>query len=300
MIASQWWTGPLIASSGQTTPKGHWSFEPYGFYTVYPEHYKNFEPQAVIGRGLTNFLDVQVGIPYDFSWDQKKFGQGLSDISLSFGLQVFKQNNRKWHPDFRVVVQELFPAGRYQNLDPTLLGTDQTGGGSYQTSLALNFQYTTEFKNDHYLRTRLAFVGANSNIVKVNGVNAYGGTTTTHGRVNPGHSYSADLAFEYALTKNWVPVFEIIYVTSSPSIFTGDPGIFTLQSGSIIGTSGGNPGFTAGGAIGGGGVTQVSMAPAIEYNFSNNLGIIGGVWFSTSGPAAAQYKSFVIAISYSL
>ena len=63
----------------------------------------------------------------------------------------------------------------------------------------------------------------------------------------------------------------------------------------------GNPGFTPGGtveSVGGRGGNQASLAPAIEYNFTAQLGIIAGVWFSVTGPHAGEFTSNTIAINY--
>ena len=105
----------------------------------------------------------------------------------------------------------------------------------------------------------------------------------TKGRIHPGASYASDFAIEYTLTQHWVPVMEVLYVHSTSSSFNG------------------NPGFTPGGtaaAIGGRGRDSVSLAPAIEYNFTANLGIIGGIWFSVTGPHPAKFTSTAIAINY--
>jgi hypothetical protein len=301
IMASPWYTGPLIASNTNTTAVGHFNLETYGFYTVYPDDFKNLEPSVILSTGITNFLDIQVGVPYDFSWDYGVSSHGIADTSVGVGLQLMEQKGRRWYPDMSLFIQELFPTGKFQNLNPKLLNTDQLGGGSYQTSVALDFQYTAELDADHYLRGRLSLVGAKGSVVNVNGANAYGGLPSTHGKIYPGNSYSADIALEYTLTQHWVPVFEAIYVTSADSTFRGYAGDITLDlSLPPIGTTGGNPGFTPGGAIGGGGGRQFSLAPALEYNFSENLGIIGGVWFSISGPADAQYTSYVLALNYYL
>ena len=137
--------------------------------------------------------------------------------------------------------------------------------------------------NDHYLRTRFSFVTAHAGDVSVHGVNVFGGAPDTEGRVHGGTSYSADLAFEYTLNQHWVPVFEVLYGHSSGSNFEG------------------NPGFTPGGtvaAIGGSGGNSASLAPALEYNFSPNLGLIGGVWFSVTGPHAAKFITGTLALNY--
>ena len=174
-LASPWWTGPLLAPAGKTVPKGHLNFEPYGFYSEYPHGFKNLEGTPVLTLGLTDFMDVQTALPFDYSWKNGHHGSGVGDYSLALGFQLLRQKENSIIPDLRFVVQEVFPTGKFENLNPNLQGTDQTGVGSYQTYLGLNFQRLTTFENDHYLRTRLSLVAAFPQDVTVHGVNVFGG-----------------------------------------------------------------------------------------------------------------------------
>lgn len=282
-LAGPWLTGPLLAPAGKTIPAGHVNIEPYAFYSGYPQGFRNFEVIPIVSAGVFSFLDLQTSLPYDYSWDNGQHGNGMGDYSLALGVQVLRQKENSWLPDLRVVVQEVFPTGRYEHLDPKKLGTDQTGLGAFQTYLGFNFQRLTQLPNDHYLRTRLSLVGVKFSDITVHGLSAFGGGPGTIGKVKLDNSYSADLAFEYTLTQNWVPVFEVLYVHSPGSNFDG------------------NPGFTPGGTvagIGGRANEQASLAPALEYNFSSNLGIIGGVWFSVTGPHAAKFVTGALALNY--
>lgn len=283
-IAGPWWTGPLLAPAGKTIPSGHFNFEPYAFYTTYPNNFKNIEITPILTAGVTDFLDLQMALPYDYSWiSQSRHSTDIADYSLGVGIQVLKQKEGGWLPDLRVVVQEVFPTGRFENLDPRKLGTDQTGVGAYITALSFNFQKLWQFRNGHYLRSRLSVVGAFPGSSSVHGLNAFGGSEVTEGSVHLGNSYAVDMACEYQLTQNWVPVFEVLYAHSDGTGFTG------------------NPGFTPGGAIlsiGGPGSNSASLAPALEFNFNSNLGIIGGVWFSVTGPHAAKFVTSTIAVNY--
>jgi hypothetical protein len=276
-----WFTGPLLAPAGKTIPPGYFNFEPYAFYTVYPAGFRNFETVPILTAGVWDFLDIQTSVPYDFSWDQGQHGNNIGDYSIGLGLQILTQKG-PLIPDFRLVIQEVLPTGRYDNLNPNKLGTDQTGMGAYQTIIGFNFQRLMTLPNYHYLRARFSAVIATSSTVSVENLSVFGGAEGTDGNVRPGNSYTADLAFEYVLTQHWVPVFEAVYVNSSTTTFSG------------------NPGFSPGGTfrVGGPGGAQISLAPAIEYNFNANLGVIGGVWFSANGPAAAQFTSFTLAINY--
>lgn len=282
-FADPWFTGPLLAPAGRTIPAGHVNFEPYAFFSGYPKGFRNFEVVPIVSLGVLSFLDLQTSLPYDYSWDNGQHGNGIGDTSLAVGVQVLRQKDNSWLPDLRVVLQEIFPTGRYENLDADKLGTDQTGLGAFQTYLGFNFQKLILLPNKHYLRTRLSLVGATFSDITVHGVNVFGGAPGTVGKVKLDNSYSADLAFEYTLTQHWVPVFEVLYVHSPGSHFDG------------------NPGFTPGGTVatlGGRANEQASLAPAIEYNFTSNLGLIGGVWFSVTGPHAAKFVSAALALNW--
>lgn len=281
-FAGPWFTGPLLAPAGKTIPAGHMNFEPYFFYSGYPHGFRNFEVTPIISLGILSFLDLQASLPYDYSWVRDQRGNGIGDYSMALGFQVLRQKENSWTPDLRLVLQEVFPTGRFENLDPNKLGTDQTGIGAYQTYLGFNFQKLIQLSQEHYLRTRLSLVGAKFSDVNVHNVNAFGGTLGTKGKVKLENSYSADLAFEYTLTQNWVPVFEVLFVHSPGSNFVGSPG------------------FTPGGTVAGVGGTannQVSLAPALEYNINSNIGIIGGVWFSVTGPHASEFVTGTLAVN---
>jgi hypothetical protein len=163
------------------------------------------------------------------------------------------------------------------------LGTDATGTGAYQTSFGLNFQQLWHVAADKYFRDRLSFGYTLPATSQVNGFNTFGGNTQTTGHERIGNQFTADLGLEYTLTKNWVPALDVIYTATGNSDFTG-----------VTGTDpNGVPAITNGpsGSV-------FSLAPAIEYNFNSNLGIIAGPWFSVSGRNATQFVSAVLAINY--
>lgn len=282
-FSAPWMTGPLLAPSGKTVPAGHVNLEPYGFYTVYSGQFRNVEFLPIATIGLTSYLDVQTALPYDYSWNRGKNGSNIGDYSLGIGLQLLKEQENTWLPNLRVTLQEVFPTGKYDNLNPTKLGTDQTGVGAYQTSIGFHFQKLKELGGEHYLRSRLSLVGSFASDVNVNGVSVFGGNPTTQGTFSPGNAFSADLAFEYSLNQHVVPVFEAVFVNSTATDFNGNPGLTPA-------------GITD--SLGGRGGSQFSLAPAIEYNFTPNFGIIGGVWFSVGAPRGNGFTSYALAVNY--
>ncbi len=64
----------------------------------------------------------------------------------------------------------------------------------------------------------------------------------------------------------------------------------------------GNPGFTAAGTpatVGSGYSDNLSLAPAIEYNWSESAGFIGGVWFSVYGRNSLNFAQAVLSVTFS-
>lgn len=294
-IQGPWMTGPLLAPAGATIPKGHTNIEPYLFFTdnkgTYNDRWKSnkspeantLSPTMIISQGLTNWMDIQLVVPFDYKSKEGQHSTGFGDSSVTLGFQALRGQLDNWVPDLRLTVEETFPIGDYKNLNPARLGTDAIGAGSYQTSLGANFQKLTEFNNGKFLRTRLSLIYTFPGSTNVTGFNTYGGNASTNGWVEPGQVFNSDLSFEYTLTQHWVPAIDFAYQTSQASVFHG----FTGR------TSSGLPV-----AVGGPSSNLFSIAPAIEYNFSPNLGIIAGVWFSATGRNTGNFTSGVIAINF--
>jgi len=294
-VAEPWFTGPLLAPAGHNTPKGHTNFEIYGLDVltngsydnsgslIHSRTFKSFVTNPALTHGFTDWLDVQLTLSYVSNSTRKINYHRLGDTAIALGIQIFEQNNSSKRMDVRVLIQETFPTGKYQHLDPIFLGTDSTGLGSYQTQFGLNFQYLIELSNSHYLRTRLILSRLYASAVHVSGLNSYGGTAFTKGKINPGTENGIDLAFEYTLTQNWVAVMEGTYSRGQATRFNG-----ILDIGNI-----GGPGVT----IGSGNYNSTALAPALEYNFTDSIGLIGGVWFPVSGRNTSHFMTYVLALN---
>nr|NGX33568.1 hypothetical protein [Candidatus Anoxychlamydiales bacterium] len=84
-------------------------------------------------------------------------------------------------------------------------------------------------------------------------------------------------------TQRWVFAMDIAQTYSGKTTFKGIPG--TNQDGSIASNTKKNS-------------NQTSLAPAIEYNFSANLGMLAGAHFSLRGKNATDFKSGIISATY--
>lgn len=291
-----WFTGPLLAGGGNTIPAGHVNIEPYLFYTKaygqynsnrqavgFPNNFYTFSPTMVLSVGINKFMDIGATLPYNYSSTEGQTNSAMGDSTVSLGFQLIKGVSNTWRPSIRGVISETVPTGNYQNLNPSKLGTDATGTGAYQTSLGLNIQQLWQVSATKYINNRLAFGYTFPSTSHVEGVNTFGGTPQTTGDEKLGSQFSADLAFEYTLTNHWVPAIDILYTANGTSNFTG-----------IAGTNVNGLPAIENGPSG----DELSLAPAIEYNFNSHFGIIAGPWFSVAGRNATQFVSGVIAFNY--
>jgi hypothetical protein len=293
--ASPWFTGPILAPAGRTIPRGHTNVEFYGLSTnsrgrftdsgqrVRTPLYQSVVANPVVAHGFTDWLDVQLVVPYVFNSTLGKHHNGISDTSVGLGFQLLEQKESKIKPNLRFVIQENIPTGRFDQLNPELSGTDATGLGSYQTIVAFNFQHLAQVFNTHYLRTRLSLSRVNASAVTINGLSSYGGTINTHGTISPGFENDVTLAFEYTLTQNWVAVMEGYISQGNATRFNGSLGVRTID----------NPAA----AVGSGSFYEEALTPALEYNFSERVGVIGGVWFPIKGQNTGDYMTYVVALN---
>lgn len=329
-----WFTGPLIFDSAEITPVGSQFLQLTNQFSnsryIYDYNGTRIPiPLASTDNiilkyayGLSSKMDMELDMLYMGNQTLGQSKSGIGDTAIELGYQVLTQGNSHWRPNFRVALIELFPTGRYNQLNPTLLATDATGSGSYQTSVGLNFDLLTQFSGtEHYLKTSGSITAIYANSVKLRGDNIYGGAQNTRGRINPGNAIVLDLAAEYTLTQNWVAVLESFVLAQQASDFSGElgsnPSSFKTLITSNIRRRGSsltpeqliddnravfqsnhirpsNRNIGSGQDIGNGNLYELSLAPAIEYNFSENIGIIGGCWFTVEGANTPYFFSSVI------
>jgi hypothetical protein len=293
-FAGPWFTGPLLAPAGHVIPNGHTNLEIYGidvftngFYNaegnvIRTPLFRSFVVNPILSHGFTDWLDVQMTVPYVFNSTRGVHSNRLTDVSAAVGLQLFEQKGELNRLDARLLIQETIPTGRYDNLNPALAGTDATGLGVYQTQVGLNLQYLLPVFNTHYLRTRLILSHIFGSSVWVDGLSSYGGSANTHGMINVGGENDIDLAFEYTLTQNWVAVLEGYISKGQNTRFNGILDIGNVGSPPNIGNSN---------------YIEKALAPALEYNFNSNVGVIGGVWFPVSGRNTPHYLTYMLALN---
>lgn len=289
-----WYTGPLLAPSAHLIPPGDVNLQPYLFFTGNYGRYTNsgkyestptlfnFNPQLPGLIGVLNFMELIFNIQGQYNSREHESSWNFGDMSVGLGFQLIKE--KPYVPALLFSVQETFPTGKYQNLNPNKGGVDATGQGSYVTRLGLNFsKLVWWWVPNHPMNFRLAVTYSIPTTVHVDGFNAYGGGYGTDGTVHPGQSVGVDFGYEYSFTQNWAGALDIVYTYAAATHFSGAKGVDATGAPAEVGSP-----FSE----------QLSLAPAIEYNWNENLGFIGGLWFTVWGRNSSAFVSGVLSVTY--
>lgn len=279
-----WFTGPIVTTSARLVPYGHFTIEPYYYWTQFPGVYgKHWEQiskpnfyehtiQVVYKIGIAKKVNLSGIVQGFYSWSQGHSATTFGDLPIGFDFELHNKDNRF----LKFSVQETFPTGRYQKLNPKKLLTDAGGAGSYVTQFSITGGSLHHFKGHNFLSLRLNLAANFPSPVHVKGANTYGGDPTTRGTVHPGIGFTFSGGAEYSLTRNWALAMDIVGVYAAKTGFNGH---------TIL-------------PVGGPSSVQYSAAPAIEYNWSEALGLIVGSWFTVAGRNSFRFINAVAALNY--
>jgi hypothetical protein len=260
-----WWTGPILAASGATLPRGHSLIEPY-FYDVREKNSNSFGTSSYVLYGLTNGLTVGT-IPaggYNMvSSGLNSSGVEINDLTLLAQHRLTQFHEGSWVPTSGAVVEETLPTGKYDELGNR--PSNGIGAGAYTTTLGFYPQTYFWLPNGRILRVRFDVTQTFSKNAKVKGVSVYGTGAGFSGNAKPGSSFFADPAWEYSLSRNWVLALDAAYRHNWNTRVTGynSPVLGSGQNQAVVSMNTGSS-------------ESFVFAPAFEYNFRSNLGVILG------------------------
>src|SRR5262245_3000228 len=294
-----WWTGPILAASAATLPRGHFLIEPYLYDVIVVGQYdregvrrstarsNGFGSLAYVLYGLVD--RVSVGMIPTVGYNAIDNGSsssrvGPADLSLQGQYKLTQFQESRWIPTTSIVIQQTFPTGKYDRLGDQ--PSDGLGSGAYTTTLGLYSQTYFWLPNGRILRTRLDVSQSFSSTVKIQDVSVYGTDEGFRGQVKPGSSFFADLSFEYSLTQRFVLALDVTYRHTANTRVTGfsdsaSPG--ARHRTSIEFDSGSSDAF--------------GLAPAIEYSWTPNLGVLLGVRVIPAGRNTVATVSPAVAIN---
>jgi hypothetical protein len=294
-----WWTGPLLAASPGTLPRGHWLLEPYVFDVITRGHFDRDGRLRSAGAAheIGNQSYVEYGLVDGFTlgliprlgFHESATGQGSSgfavgDLTLqgAYGLTQFRPGS--WIPTTALVIGETFPTGKYDRLSGPTDGA--LGSGVYSTTLSFYSQTYFWMPNGRILRTRLDLSYQISRWAPVNGASVYGTDNGFSGRAHPGPSFVSDLAFEYSATQSWVLATDVWWEHDGN----------TRVQGSYVPPGGGSL-MSAFAMLNSGSGELLYLAPAVEYNWNASMGVIAGARIAAAGRNATATTTPVFAVN---
>lgn len=288
-----WFTGTLLSPEGHTLAPGVVKLRPYIFASdsigTYGHIWQRSDTPRTrslngvmnIGVGILRWLDFDATFQGFINHDDGPTSYRRGDIYATFGFQITEDTRRGWTPDFRFFITQSFPFGNYDKLNPAKNGTDVSSSGSYETTFAVVFQKLFHTAPQHWLRFKFSAGITHPRAVSVDGFNTYGGGFGCSGQVKPGNKSTGMLSLEYNLWRELVFAIDFVGMYAKSAKFTGDAGVD--EEGNVASIRLDNLG-------------EFSIAPALEYNFSKTLGIVGGVWFSMLGRNDDEYFSAAISL----
>jgi len=289
-----WWTGPMLAPSASTLPRGHFLVEPYVFDVIRYGRYDSdghrqsasrshsFGSLAYVLYGLVDRFTVGLlpAVGYNrVSGGPNSSGAGFGDLTLNAQYRLTLFHEGDWIPTTSIVVEETFPTGNYNRLERA---SDAFGSGAYTTTLSLYSQMYFWLPNGRILRTRLDVSGGFSSSVNIQDASAYGTAAGFRGHAQPGNFFLVDAAWEYSLTRSWVLALDVTYRHDASTNVTGhnvqDPASHAIA-------------FDTGSS------EALGIAPAIEYNWKSSLGVLLGVRIIPAGRNTSATITPAVAIN---
>ncbi len=292
-----WFTGPLLSPSAIVVPLGHINYEPYLYVIGNRGSYNgdwhlvknsstlwNVSFQPLIQVGLSSWANFEISPYLNYNYTRHAGKWTFGDFPLLLSIQLYAPKDAYHNlPYVKLQIQETFPTGKYRNLDPRKKGTDIGGAGSFNTAIGLVLGQLFHLRGVHFLTSRLYFQYSLPAPVRLKGFNAYGGGYGTNARFFPSQVFSIDASIELSLTRRWVFACDAVGSWMTKTKVTGNPGVTKTGAKATLGSGSG---------------AQFALAPALEYNWNESLGMIGGCWFVFAGRNATQFYSAVIAVDY--
>src|ERR1700688_348607 len=295
-----WWTGPMLANTAATAPPGHFLIEPYLYDVIGEGRYDGAGVRRGAARsdgfGSSTFVvygvadRVAIGLIPAAGFNtvnggRSSAGPGLGDAGLLAQYGLTRVQAGSWMPTTAVNVQENFPTGRYDRLGNR--PSDGFGSGAFTTTLSFYSQTYFWLPNGRILRMRFDVSQAFSSSAHVEDASVYGTAAGFRGSAMPGSSLFVDAAWEYSLARSWVLASDVFYRHGGNTRVTGS---------NLPDANGGQNALRI--QLDSGTSDAFGLAPAIEYSWRADLGVLLGVRVIAAGRNTAATDTPAVAINY--
>lgn len=268
-----WFTGPLLAPSARVVKPGHLKLQMYlNTFVKVGEYNKHWHSESIphfyseqlrvqVKFGIFDRVDIQVAPRVVYQWTEGESAFHFGDLPLNLNVQILRPLTLDEGPSLKFSFIANAPVGKFERLNPDKKHTDVSGSGCWFPGLGLNLSQFWYFYDHHYLEIRVTSAYRFGIPVHVERFNAYGDVS---GKVYPGSYFIFDTALQYSFTQRWGAACDFRYEHHQRT----RSNVHSMKR-------------KAG--------EEFSLAPAIEYNFSKNIGMIGGVWFTIAGKNMPQF-----------
>jgi hypothetical protein len=161
------------------------------------------------------------------------------------------------------------------------------GGGAYATTVAINSQTYFWLPNGRILRMRFNVSKTFSNKADVQGVSVYGTGEGFRGSASPGNAVFVDASWEYSLTQRWVLALDATYSHNSNTRANGYDVVDAGSAPTLLGIQ-----------LNSGTSAAFGLAPAIEYSWTPNLGVLLGTRVILGNRSTATTITPALALNY--
>ena len=210
---------------------------------------------------------------------------GFGDLTLQASYRLTQFEKGRWMPTTAVVLQETLPTGKFDNLGSR--PANGIGSGAYTTALALYGQSYFWLPNHRILRSRVNLTQTFSHSSAIENVSVYGTGEGFRGTAKSGATFAALGAIEYSITRRWVLALDVQFNRAWNTRVSGfdstDPSS-TPEPPSILFNTGSRHSF--------------AFAPAIEYSWTSNIGVLLGTRIIPSNPTTTRSITPAIAINF--
>lgn len=299
-MTDAWFTGPMLANTAATAPRGHYLIEPY-LYDVITEgsygangvrhsttHANSFGSLNYLVLGITDRIGIGLIPTAGYSMmtgAPSSSGPGLGDWTVQVQRRFTQFQPCGRVPTISFAVQETLPTGQYDRLGNR--PANGFGAGAYTTNPEFLSQMYFWLPNHRILRVRVNGADAFSSSVRLEDASVYGTSAGFRGNAKPGSSLSIDLAAEYSMTRRWVLALDAIYRNTGNTRVSG----YYLQS------------MTQGGPApavqtNSGWSDEYGLAPAVEYSWKPWIGVLAGIRLIPAGHNSDATITPAIAINF--
>lgn len=283
----QWFVGPVIAFTPVTMDVRHPAIEPifsfnwtYGYFDEKGKFKSTpiiFSVQEFVDFqfGVNSFLGFEILASCSTNFIKKSKSTHFNDTEVNIGFQISRDTPNSWVPDFRILIEEILPTGRYKDGNPGKHNIDITGEGCFQTGVNLIFQKFFPRNNSHHIRISGSVGGILPSSTRVKGNNYYGITTGSSAKVKPGICFNSFFVFEYAFTRTWGMTIESNFFAQAKGKKSKNEELISVPA-----------------------LYEFSIAPEIQHTFSENFGMSLGGWFSVAGKNSNAFAQGFLSLLY--